>query len=461
MTKEEFRLSGYEAIDWITDYIEHIREYPVLARVKPGELKAAIPPCAPETGEPMDRIFEDFKRLIPHASTHWNHPAFFAYFATSASEPGILAELLTAALNPNGMLWKSSPAVTELEQVTLSWLRQWLGLDSAWFGIIYDTASTSTLHAVAAARQKAAPWTKAEGCDGRLTVYCSEHAHSSVDKAVMTLGLGLNNLRRIGVDAGFRMRPDLLEHAIGEDKRAGMHPCCIVATAGTTAMASIDPLPEIAAVAQANGVWLHVDGAYGGSAAIVESHRHILAGVESADSLVVNPHKWLLTPVDLSAFYTRHPSILRDAFSLVPEYLRTQPDPDAVNLMDYGFQLGRRFRALKLWFVMRHYGLSGLSAVIEEHLRLAQELSCLVQASRHFTLCAPVHLSLVCFRYNGTDDANLALMERLNASGVGMISHTRFNDQTVLRLAIGNFRTRREDLMRVWNELESYANGSG
>ena len=448
MTPEEFRRYGHEVVDWIADYSERIREYPVLSRNKPGDLTRALPGSAPETGEPMDAILNDFRNLIVPAITHWNHPAFLGYFATSGSEPGVLGEMLTAGLNVNGMLWKSSPAVTELEQVTLSWLRQWLGLPDTFFGLIYDTASTSTLHAVVAARQMADPADIAN-----LVLYCSEQAHSSVEKAAVTAGICRSNVRKIGVDEAFRLRPLLLSNAIEQDRAAGRQPFCIVATVGTTAMASTDPVEQIADIAALHNIWLHVDAAYGGSAAILPEMAHVMNGCGRAHSLVVNPHKWLLTPVDLSVFYTSRPDILRRAFSLVPEYLRTEDNPEAVNLMDYGFQLGRRFRALKLWFVMRSYGRAGLAEIIRGHLELAQEFAGWVRGDIRFELCAPVDFSLVCFRYRGSDADNQKLLDAINQSGTALLSPAVFGGRMLLRLAIGNYRTTRNDLRRVWDCL--------
>ncbi len=455
MSPEEFRQFGHQTVDWMADYLAGIREYPVLAQVEPGDLTAALPASAPETGEPMERILEDFRRLIVPGITHWNHPRFLGYFAISGSPPGILAEMLVAALNVNGMLWKSSPAVTELEQAALGWLRQWLGLPDEFFGVIYDTASTSTMHAVAAAREMAG------SPRGPLTLYCSEHAHSSVDKAALTIGIAKANIRKIPADGEFRLIPRALAEAVEADSRAGLHPFCAVATVGTTATASVDPVADVVEIAEKHGMWVHVDAAYGGAAAIVPGRRDLLAAAGRAHSLVMNPHKWLLTPVDLSAFYTRRPDVLRAAFSLIPEYLRTREDPRAVNLMDYGMQLGRRFRALKLWFVMRYYGREGLAAIVAEHCRLALLFAGWVRADARFQVCAPVHFSLVCFRYRGSNQENQRLLDRLNASGLALLSHTVLNGEFVLRLAIGNWRTSEDDLRLVWDKIRELASAGG
>ena len=457
MTNQEFRDYGHQVVDWIADYLENIRQYPVLPDMKPGDLIDRLPARAPEYGESMDAILQDFEKSIVPALTHWNHPRFLAYFAISASQPGILAEMLAAALNVNGMLWKSCPALTELEQVTLGWLRQWIGLPAEYFGIIYDTASVSTLHALAAARETADPETRTRGNSGGLVMYTSEHAHSSVEKAGITLGLGQDNIRKIPVDDAFRMRVDALRHAIDSDLLAGKKPFCIVPTVGTTSTSSIDPVNDVADVAEQCGAWLHVDAAYGGAAAVVPELQSVLHGAERADSIVVNPHKWLVTPFDLSAFYTRRPDILRQAFSLVPEYLRTAEDPRAVNYMDYGVQLGRRFRALKLWFIMRHFGREGIAEIIRSHIRYAQRLAGEIRAHPDFEIAAPTPFSLICFRYRGTDDDNRALLQSINASGKAFLSHTVLNGRFVLRLAIGNMFTEWEDLQDVWEVIRESA----
>jgi aromatic-L-amino-acid decarboxylase len=457
VTNEEFRQYGHDVVDWLADYLKDIRQYPVLPDMQPGELHDRLPPQAPDFGEPMDAILEDFQRSIVPALTHWNHPRFFAYFANSASEPGILAEMLSAGLNANGMLWKSCPALTELEQVTLGWLRQWMGLPGEFFGIIYDTASISTLHAIAAAREMADPETRTRGNSGGLVMYTSEQAHSSVEKAGITLGIGQDNIRKIPVDDAFRMRADLLREAVRADQSAGRVPFCIVPTVGTTSTSSIDPLEAIADVAEECGAWLHVDAAYGGAAAVVPELQSILNGASRAHSLVVNPHKWLFTPVDLSAFYTRKPEILRQAFSLVPEYLRTTENPRAVNYMDYGVQLGRRFRALKLWFVMRHYGREGVAEFIRAHIGYAQRLAGMIREHPDFEVAAPTPFSLVCFRHLGSDDENRALLDAVNSSGKVFLSHTILHGRFVLRLAIGNIGTQWEDVQEAWNLIRQAA----
>jgi aromatic-L-amino-acid decarboxylase len=406
----------------------------------------------------------DVERILVPGLTHWNHPRFFAYFAISASPPGVLADFLSAALNQQAMLWRTSPAATELEYVALGWLRRLIGLPDEFEGVIYDTASIATLHALAAARQAAVPDVRPEGLAGhRVSVYCSEQAHSSVDKAVITLGLGVRALRKIAVDDDFRMRADLLAAAIREDRAAGILPMAVVATVGTTATTSIDPVPEIAVICARERMWLHVDAAYGGAAAMLPSHAHVLDGAAQAESFVVNPHKWLLTPFDLSVLYCRHMPLLRQAFSLVPEYLRTT-EPDAVhNLMDTGIQLGRRFRALKLWFVLRYFGAEGISARIAEHMLLARTFAAWVDASRDFERLAPVPMSVVCFRARpaafasdpaALDRLNARLMDQLNASGRLFLSHTKLDGAFTLRLAVGHIRTTEQHLAEAWARMQ-------
>jgi len=471
MKEEDFRRFGHQLIDWIADYFENIDKRPVLPNIEPGDLKAQLPSAPPEHGETMENIVADVDRLIAPALTHWSHPSFFAYFATSTSGPGILGELLSAAFDNKSMLWRTSPASTELEEVVLDWLRQMMGLDPGMLGIIYDTASVSSLHAIAAAREGVERRIREEGMSGRpdlplLRVYVSEQAHSSIEKAVITLGLGQRGLRKIPTDSEFRMDVDALADAINEDKRNGYLPFCIVATVGTTSTSSIDPVPEIIPIGEEHAMWLHVDAAYAGSAAVVPEFRHILAGCERADSLVTNPHKWLFTPFDLSVLYCRHMDLLKQAFSLVPEYLRTPEQEKVRSGSDYGIQLGRRFRALKLWMVMRYFGHEGLAARIREHCRLARLFASLVDESPDWELLAPVPLALVCFRAKPEgiaaeklDALNEAIMHRVNASGRALLSHTRLNDKLTLRLSIGNIRTTEQHVRQVWQLLNEELRG--
>jgi aromatic-L-amino-acid/L-tryptophan decarboxylase len=470
MNGEAFRRHGHALVDWIAEYLEHSDRYPVLARVTPGEIASALPTYAPEDPEPFDAIMADVERILVPGLTHWNHPRFFAYFATSGSPPGVLAEFLSAAFNQQAMLWRTSPVATELEYVALGWLRRLLGLPDAFEGVIYDTASISTLHALAAARQATVPDVRQEGLwarpdSGRVSVYCSEQAHSSVDKAVITLGLGTGALRRIPVDDDFRMRAALLEDAIRRDRAAGILPMAVVATAGTTATTSIDPVPEIAAICEREQIWLHLDAAYGGTAALLPSHAHVLDGAARADSVVVNPHKWLFTPFDLSAFYCRRMDLVRATFSLTPDYLRT-PEPEAQNLMDTGIQLGRRFRALKLWMVLRSYGARGIREHLDRHLQLARQFAAWVDGHADFERVAPVPLSVVCFRWNPAgrtlagpelDAANERLVDAVNRTGEVFLSHTRLRGRVAIRLAIGHLRTQEADVRRAWELLTGHA----
>jgi aromatic-L-amino-acid decarboxylase len=462
MDPEAFRREAHRIADWIADYLADPERYPVLATVRPGDIRDALPPAAPEKGESFDDIFADFERILLPGITHWNHPNFFAYFAISGSAPGVLAEFLSAALNVQAMLWRTSPAATELEEVSLAWLRRLIGLPESFEGVIYDTASVSTLHALAAAREQAIAEVRARGLAGRFDlaqprIYCSEQAHSSIDKAVILLGLGHDSLRRIETDAEYRMRPDVLAAAIDEDTRAGRQPIAVVATVGTTSATSVDPIGAIAAICEREALWLHVDAAYAGVAAMVPDHSWILRDAAAADSVVVNPHKWLFTPFDLSVLYCRRMDVLRAAFSLTPEYLQTSESASVRNLMDTGIQLGRRFRALKLWMVVRHFGADGLRERLADHMRLARLFASWVDASEDFERMAPVPFSVVCFRARGSDDLNATLLERLNGSGRLFLSHTKLNGRYTLRLAIGNLHTTESHVLGAWTLIRELA----
>jgi aromatic-L-amino-acid/L-tryptophan decarboxylase len=423
-----FREDGHAAVDWAADYLDRVGELPVLAQVQPGELSAKLPASAPEQAEPFANVLRDLDDLIVPALTNWQHPRFFAYFAVTASEPGILAELLAAAMQQVAITWRASPASTELELRTVDWVRQLLGLPEGWHGHIEDTASTGTLAALIAARH----------VTGRDVVVCSEHAHSSVEKAARMLGM---ELRKQPADDELRMRvPDDLNDV-----------AAVVPTVGTTSFASVDPVRELVERAHAAGAWVHVDAAYAGSSWILEEERWSQDGVELADSLVVNPHKWLLVPVDCSLLWTARPDEFREAFSLVPEYLRTPED--AYALSEYGPALGRRFRSLKLWAVLRCYGAEGLRAIHREHIRLARLFAGWVEESDAWELASPPRFSLVVFRRKGTDDENEAILEQANRSGEIFLSHTRLDGRYVLRLAIGNARTTEADVRRAWEVL--------
>ncbi len=469
MQADEFREQGHRLVDWLADYFRWSLENPVLSRVRPGAIRAELPAAAPEEAEPFDRILEDFERILVPGLTQWNHPGFFAYFPCGFSSPGALADFLSTAVSQQAMLWRTSPAATELEEVTLGWLRRALGLPDGFEGVVYDTASTGVVHALAAARHERAPEVRRRGLSGRglpaFRVYCSEHAHSSVDKAVITLGLGHENLRRIPVDAEYRLRPDRLGTAVEEDSRAGHVPLAVIATVGTTSVTSVDPVAAIAELCAARGLWLHVDAAYAGAAGILPECRFAMEGVDRADSVVVNPHKWMFTPFDLSAFYCRKMDLLRAAFGLTPEYLRTSEAPEVRNLMDTGFQLGRRFRALKLWVVIRYFGLEGLRARLREHLRLARLFAGWVDEDEGFERVAPVPFSVVCFRAvpRGVGDVsalnafNERLLDALNDTGEAFLSHTNLEGRYVIRLAVGNIRTTEADIRRTWDRIRELA----
>jgi len=475
MDVDAFRRHGHAVIDWVADYLAGIEDHPVLATVTPGEIAGKLPDAPPRDPEPFAASLRDLDDLLLPGITHWNHPGFHAYFAITGSGPGILAETLIAALNVNGMLWRTSPSATELEEVTVDWLRQLLGLPERFAGVITDTASVSTLISLAAAREAADLDVRDRGLAGRtdlppLRIYTSEQAHSSVEKAAITLGLGRDGVRLIPTDDAYRMDPDALFAAIAEDVRFGFRPLAIVPTVGTTSTTSVDPVPAIADVRDrlmdelGHPIWLHVDGAYGGMLAICEEHRGVLDGVERADSFVTNPHKWLFTPIDCSVLFIRDPAMLTRAFSLVPEYLTTE-DRGVTDYMDWGVQLGRRFRALKLWMVMRYFGADGLAARIREHVAQAHQVAAWLDDHDDLEVVADVTMSTVCFRAvpdwappveadeplddpaaAALDRLNRQLLARVNASGHTYLSHTVLDGRYVLRLAIGNLRTTRERL---------------
>ncbi len=453
---------------WIDDYFEHPEAYRVMPATRPGEIVAKLPSAAPEEGESMERILDDFERIIVPGTTHWNHPRFFAYFATSAAPAAVVAEALAATLDVKAMLWRTSPAATELEEVTMRWLGQLLGLPSHWAGVIYDTASVAGFTALAAAREALGLAIREFGMTGRglpaLRVYVTDETHSHVEKAAIALGIGQCNVVRVACDDEFRMRPDALDACIEEDRANGTQPLAVVATVGTTSTTSIDPVAKIAQIARKHDVWLHVDAAYAGTAAIVPEFRYILDGVEHADSFVVNPHKWMFVPMDLSALFFKDEAMVRRAFSLVPEYLTTSEPPDAVNYMDYGLQLGRRFRALKLWFVLRYFGAEEIRNKLRGHIELAQRFASLVDAEPDWEVLAPHPLSVVCFRYapagepeDRLDSINARLMQAVNDTGEIFISHTKIRDRYALRLAIGNLRTTAADVEHAWDLLRRCA----
>ncbi len=484
MPPEEFRRHGHEVVDWIADYLGGVGSYPVVPPVSPGQIRESLPASAPSRGEPFEDILHDFDSKILPGITHWNHPGFFAYFAVTGSGPGILGEMLSAALNVNAMVWRSSPSGTELEELTLDWLRELVELPAAFQGAINDTASSGTLYALSAAREACFPEAREKGLFRTPVgcIYASEEAHSSIDKSAITLGFGLEGVRRIEADDEFRMDTDALRRALEEDVAREIRPVALVATLGTTSTSSLDPVDELADVAEEYGAWLHVDAAYAGPAAIVPELRQHFSGWERADSIVLNPHKWLFTPIDCSILYCRRPDQLRRAFSVTPEYLRTREQESATNLMDYGLPLGRRLRALKLWFVLRYFGSEGIAERIRAHCRLASIFAGLVDDAPGWERVAPVPFSTVVFRYvpsaalgdtpgtGGTaecgdatdagefqDRLNMAILDRVNESGDVFLSHTRLHGRVALRFSVGNLRSTETHVRRAWELLASAA----
>jgi len=453
MPTSEFREFGHQLIDWIANYLEEIENYNVLPVVKPGEIKSKLPSDPPEKSESLENVMKDFEEKIIPGITHWNHPDFMAYFNSTSSGPGILGELLSAGLNINGMAWHTCPAATELEEVTLSWFKKMLGLPDDLWGIIYDTASVSSMHAIAAAREQLNGFMLREkGLSGRkdvprLRLYFSEQAHFSIDKSAVTLGIGLEGIRKIPVNKDFKMIPVELQNAINEDRKNGWLPFCVVATVGTTSTTSVDPVKEISKICLKENLWLHVDAAYAGTAAVLPEIRWIFDGIENVDSLVINPHKWMFTPIDLSIFYTKKSEVLKRAFSLSAEYLKGE-NKSATDFMDYGIQLGRRFRALKLWFIIRHFGVEGIRNRIREHIRLAKDFAGWIDAHPDFERMAPTDFGVVCFRVhpkniddNKLNSLNEKLLNKINESRKLFLSHTKLNGKYVIRISISGLRT--------------------
>ena len=461
MSAEDFRRVGYEIIDWIADYSANIEQFPVLSQIEPNWLKDHLPKSAPIEGEDFADVLKDVDKLILPGVTHWNHPNFHGLFSTSTSAAGIFGEMLSAAFDMKAMLWRTSPASTELEPVVLDWLRQMMNLPVEFKGLIYDTASVSTLHALAMAREKLNLNVREKGMSGRtdlplLRVYCSEQTHSSIDKAVILLGLGQNSLVKIATNERFELDAEKLREAIQDDISAGHLPFCVVATVGTTSTTSVDPIDKIADICQRNNIFLHVDAAYAGSAAIVPELQPYFKGWERADSIVTNPHKWLFTPFDLSILYVKDLDLLKQTFSLVAEYLKT--NETVTNQMDYGIQLGRRFRSLKLWFVMRYFGQEGLINRLREHCRLARLFANWVDDSDNFEMLAPVPFALVCFRacpanIEDLDVFNEQIMNEINASGDAYLSHTKLNGKFAIRLSVGSIHVEERHLRKIWDLL--------
>jgi len=467
MDKKLFKRCGYEFIDWLADYFEDVENYPVCSTVQPGEIKNALPEKPPSEGEQMADIYSDFKKTIMPGITHWQHPGWFAYFPANNSPASVLAELLTAGLGAQCMSWQTSPAATELEEVVMEWLRQMINLPEGMAGVIQDTASTATLCALLTAREKTTAFeANLDGMRRPLVVYTSEEGHSSIDKAVKIAGYGSKNLRRIPTDQNFALIPEELEKAVEEDKNNGFQPACVVATIGTTSSAAVDPLEAIGGICRRHGLWLHVDAAYGGTATLLEEKKGMLKGAEMIDSFVFNPHKWMLTNFDCSAYFVKDEELLVRTFEIKPEYLKTRQDAVVKNFRDWGIQLGRRFRALKLWFVIRSYGVKGLQETVREHLRLAQMFKTWVEDDSRFELMAPVNFSLVCFRFRkkGVSEEELTrlnaeLLEKVNASGRVFLTHTSLKGRYAIRMSIGQRTTTERHVREAWELISGDAPG--
>jgi len=466
MTGDEFRRYGHAVVDWIADYHSRIESFPVLSQVQPGQIRAALPANPPEHGEPFDALLRDVENLILPGVTHWQSPNFFAYFPCNASAPAILGDLLSSGLGVQGMLWSTSPACTELETHVLDWLVPMLGLPERFLstnsggGVIQDTASSAALCALLAARERATNYaSNQKGCDGRIVAYASTQTHSSLQKAAMIAGIGSSNLRLIEVDENFAMRPDVLARQIEADKRSGLLPCLVCATVGTTSSNAMDPIAEISNIASRHHLWFHVDAAMSGTAALCPEFRHLQKGVELADSYNFNPHKWMFTNFDCNCFWVADRKALIQTLSILPEYLRNQATESGavIDYRDWHIQLGRRFRSLKLWFVIRHYGIEGLQYHIRQHVELAQKFAHWVRDDKDFELAAPVPLNLVCFRHKAGDEANQTIMDRLNRSGDLFLTHTKLNGKLTLRICVGQTNTQLRHVEKAWKRIREEA----
>jgi aromatic-L-amino-acid/L-tryptophan decarboxylase len=461
METQDFRKQAHEFVDWMADFFDNVDQYPVTPQIKPGDIKKQLPLSAPETSEPMDKIFDDFKKIIVPGMTHWQNPNFFGYFPANNSKPSVLAEMLTATMGAQCMIWLTSPAAAELEEVVMEWLRKMTGLPDTFKGVIQDTASTSTLCAILTAREKKSNFNiNNKGFNGNenFVVYCSDHAHSSVDKAVKIAGIGIQNLVKIDVDDAFAMKPMALEEQIKKDLAANRVPLCVISAMGTTSSTAVDPVEAIGKICQEYNVWHHVDGAFAGSALVLPEMRWMAKGMETADSFVFNPHKWMFTNFDCSAYFVKDPATLINTFTITPEYLKTTADNEVNNYRDWGIQLGRRFRALKLWFVIRSYGLEGIQQKFRLHLRLAQWVKTQIETSTDFELLAPVNLNTVCFRYlpkgigdqKEIDSFNEKLLSRVNQTGKIFITHTKLNGKYTIRMSIGQTETTEQHVKEAW-----------
>ncbi len=469
MDKDSFRRHGHEFIDWLADYFEHIESYPVKSPVKPGDILVHLPESAPEKGESMDEIFNDFKEIIMPGISHWQHPGWFAYFPANNSPASVLSELLTAGLGSQCMIWQTSPAAAELEERMMEWLRDLIGLPSHMTGVIQDTASTATLCALLSAREHLTNYAvNASGFTGPMSVYASAETHSSIEKGVKIAGFGKDKLRVIDTLNDMSMNPEALEAAIVSDLENGITPTCVIATLGTTSSMAMDPIELIAQICSKYNIWLHVDAAFAGTAAVCPEHRWFMKGVEKADSFVFNPHKWMLTNFDCSAYYVKDHDILLRTLSITPEYLKTKADNQVRNYRDWGIQLGRRFRALKLWFVLRNYGAEGIRKLVNDHIDAARHFAGLIESSDTFEILAPVNLSLVCFRYNPgtiTEEQllilNQSLLDKINDSGQVYLTHTSLKGKYAIRLSVGQRTTEKRHVEKVWELLQEAINSSG
>lgn len=466
MTPEDFRRHGHAVVDWIADYYQRIESYPVLSRVQPGQIRALLPPEPPQKGEAFERILGDIERVVMPGITHWQSPNFFAFFPANASAPAILGDLLCSGLAVQGMLWSTSPACTELETHVMDWMVRMLGLPEKFLstgsggGVIQDTASSASLCAILAARERATHYASNQrGCEGKLVAYASSQAHSSIEKDVKIAGLGVENLRLIEVDKNFAMRAEALAQQIEQDRAAGLVPCFVCATVGTTSSNAIDPVPEIGRICRQWGIWLHVDAAMSGTAALCPEFRHIHQGLELADSYCFNPHKWMFTNFDCDCFYVADRKALIQTLSVLPEYLRNKATESGavIDYRDWQIPLGRRFRSLKLWFVIRHYGIEGLQYHVRQHVALAQKFAEWARQDERFELAAPTPLNLICFRHKRGDEANQTLMERLNGSGDLYLTHTKLDGRVTLRFCVGQTNTQARHVERAWQRIQEEA----
>ncbi len=468
MDKETFKKEGYKLIDYIADYFENTEQYPVTPAVQPGDIFSQLPNAAPDDPEPFERIFKDFDQVILPGMTHWQSPNFFAYFPSNTSYPSILADLLASGMNAQCMVWLTSPAAAELEEQVMIWLRKALDLPSAFTGVIQDTASTATLTALLTAREKHSDFqiNKTGFQHNKFTIYASEQAHSSIDKAIKIAGFGVENLRKIQVDSSFAMDVKNLENQIVEDKENGYVPLCVIGALGTTGSTAVDPLLEIGTIAKKHNMWFHVDAAYAGTALLLPAYRHHAKGVDLADSFVFNPHKWMLTNFDCSAYFVKDTTSLINTFSIMPEYLKTGIDNEVNNYRDWGIQLGRRFRSLKLWFVLRSYGIKGLQKILQNHMNLAHWMEEQINKTEHYEILAPTHFNMVCFRYHQlgwstekSNDFNQQLMQSVNATGKAFYSHTKLNGMYTIRMCIGQTNVTKDHVIKAWENIQETTKG--